>query len=172
MEREIIERLAIDSAARELNEDTEILLQDYLSEHNETNKLFLEMQEIYKKTQAAFDVKTASIKKQFAIEPSLKFNWFPLLRAAAVIVISVCIGIIAGRLSKQDIPQQESKYIALNSNVSAKRTGLNLNDLGEGFWKKKIAAMVNPSPVREHREDNSVHSLLERYRQYLKEKKS
>jgi hypothetical protein len=172
MEREIIERLAIDSAAGELNEDIETLLQDYLAEHQEAKIYFLKMCEIYSKTQAAFDIKTASIKKQSAIQPSLKFNWFPLLRTAAVIVISACLGIIAGRLSKQNLLQQESKYIALNSGISAKRTGLNLDDLGEGFWQKKIAAMVNPSPVREHRENNSSPSLLKQYRQYLKEKKS
>ena len=172
MEREIIERLAIDSAAGELNEDIDILLQDYLAEHKDANKLFQEIRNIYNKTQAAFDIKTASFKQPSAIKPSLKFNRLSLLRTAAIIIISACIGIIAGRWSMQDMPQQESKYAAVNSDASAKRTGINLNNLGEGFWQEKIAAMVNPSPVREHREDNSGHSLMEQYRQYLKEKKS
>ena len=55
MNCEQIERLAMDSAAEQLNEDVEALLQEYLTEHSEANKLFLDMQEIYENTKVAFN---------------------------------------------------------------------------------------------------------------------
>ncbi|MBN1973059.1 MAG: hypothetical protein JW787_05435 [Sedimentisphaerales bacterium] len=170
MDREKIERLAMDSAAGELNEDVKALLQEYLAEHSQAKKWFLEMQETYSNTQAAFDVKTAYIKKTSENKPSLKFDWLPFLRIAAIVVISVCTGIAAGRWSKQNVPQQESELIVKTPAVSAKRDSFSLDNLGEGFWRNKITAMLNPSPTRVHIEKSSGRSLLEQYQQYLKER--
>ena len=74
MNPETIERLAIDSAAGQLNEDIEILLREYLSEHPAEKKCFSEMQEIYNKTQIAFDSKTAFVKDTKENKTPIKFN--------------------------------------------------------------------------------------------------
>lgn len=169
MEREIIERLAIDSAAGELNEDIETLLRDYLSEHNDANERFLKMRDIYKKTQIAFDVKTDLIKGQAVKKIQRKFDWLPVLRWAAVIIISVCIGGIAGRLSNQNVPSQKPNITATETK-SAKKTGFDLNNIGNDFWRNKITAMVNHSPAKIHIEKSSGTSLLETYKKYIKEK--
>ena len=63
MEREAIEKLAMDSAAGQLNEDAETLLKEYLAEHPEAKKWFQDMQEIYANIQVAFNEKTAPVKK-------------------------------------------------------------------------------------------------------------
>ncbi len=168
MEREIIERLAMDSASGELNEDVETLLQEYLSEHNDVNKWFLEMRDIYNKTQAAFDAKTAFIKQHKTDNPSLKFNWFPVMRWAAVIIIAVCIGAAAGRLSKQKAPLQKHNVVATDTSF-AKKTTFNPGNISNDFWRNKITAMVNPSPVKIHIEKSSGSSLLETYKKYIKE---
>ncbi len=169
MNPETIERLAIDSASGQLSEDVEALLREYLAEHPEENKYFLEMQAIYNKTQIAFDSKITFINQPAENKIPIKFNYFPIIRWAAVIVIAACIGVIAGRISKQDVPQQESKLVVASA-TSTPKTGFNLDDLGEGFWRNKITAMLNPSPERIQREYNSSPSLLEKYRSYLKEK--
>ena len=46
MEREAIERLAMDSAAGELNQDAEALLRTYLAEHPQANEWAEDMLQI------------------------------------------------------------------------------------------------------------------------------
>ncbi|MBN2591497.1 MAG: hypothetical protein JXA96_16650 [Sedimentisphaerales bacterium] len=170
MDREIIERLAMDFSAGELNEDVQTLLQEYLAEHHEENMCFLQMQNIYRDTQETFNTITASFKQNTEKNFPIRFKWIPFIRLAAVIVISACIGIAAGRWSKQDILQQESGKVISNYSPFVKKSGLNLDDLGEGFWHNKITAMLNPSPAREHIKSKSGSSLLEQYKLYLKER--
>jgi hypothetical protein len=170
MEREAIEKLAMDSAAGQLNEDAETLLQEYLTEHPEANKWFQDMQEIYETTQVAFDTKTSSVKQPTENKPYLKFNWFPVLRRAAVIAIAVTIGITAGRWSKSEIPQQKLQQVATSSDTATKSQGIRLEDIGEGFWRDKVMAMMNSSPAKMHRDYISGPSLWEKYNKYKGDK--
>ena len=170
MNPETIERLAIDSAAGQLSKDVEILLLEYLAQHPEEKKCFSDMQEIYNKTQTAFDSETAFAKEPKENKTPIKFNYYPLIRWAAVIVIAACIGIIAGRFSKQDVSQQETKLISASFATSTQKAGFNPDDLGDGFWRDKIMAMINPSPKKIQIQNNSSTSLREQYRSYLKEK--
>ena len=57
MRREIIERLAIDSAAGELNEDMEALFRAYLAEHSEAKKWAEDLSDVFEKTEAAIAAK-------------------------------------------------------------------------------------------------------------------
>ena len=57
MEREAIERLTIDSAAGELNEDAEALLRTYLAEYPQANKWAEDILQIYYRTEAAIKTK-------------------------------------------------------------------------------------------------------------------
>ncbi|MHC4169718.1 MAG: hypothetical protein ACYSWQ_22455, partial [Planctomycetota bacterium] len=58
MERDAIERLAIDSASGELNDDAETLLREYLAGHAEANRWAEEVQWLCEKTEAAIHAKT------------------------------------------------------------------------------------------------------------------
>ena len=64
MKRERIERLAIDCAARELNEDSEVLFKTYLTEHPDANKWALDIWDIYEKTKEAIDAEIMEIVAQ------------------------------------------------------------------------------------------------------------
>jgi hypothetical protein len=169
MDREIIERLAMDSAAGELNEDIEALLQNYLSEHSESNEWFQQMLEVYTNTQGVFDAKTDFIKQPAEVKMPRKLNLIPVLRWSAVIIISVCTGGIAGRLSSQNVPSQKPNITATETK-SAKKTGFNPANIGNDFWRNKITAMVNSSPAKIHIEKSSDSSLLETYKKYIKER--
>ncbi|MEJ2650058.1 MAG: hypothetical protein P8016_16810 [Sedimentisphaerales bacterium] len=173
MDRERIERLAIDSAAGQLNEDAEALLKEYLAEHSEESNWFSDMQEIYKKTQAAFHAKTDFAKEQAESKIPQKFSMFPVIRWAAVIVISVCIGATAGRWSKSELTQPKpGQTVSSTFSTKGNETSLEdfLDNFGDGFWRDKITALLNPSPVKIYKEKSSVPSLMEQYRQYLKER--
>jgi len=165
MEREAIERLAMDSTAGQLNEDAEILLQEYLTEHPETKKWFLDMQKIYNKTQTTFDAKTAFIKQPTANKLYTKLSLVPILRWAAVIAIAVTLGAAAGRWSKPEAPQKQQQITA-SSDMITKSQGIRLDDISEGFWRDKVMAMLNSSPAKIHRDYISGPSLWEKYNKY------
>ncbi len=83
---------------------------------------------------------------------------FRLLATAAVIAIAF----VAGRLSK---PQTPVKVLAYDSTTSAyATTGKN----PESFWQQKILAAMKTRPYT-HTQFNQT-SLLNAYKQYLKEK--
>jgi len=170
MEREAIEKLAMDSAAGQLNEDAETLLQEYLTEHPEAKKWFQDMQEIYANTQFAFNEKTASVKQPTENRPSLKFNWFPVFRLAAVIAIALTIGAAAGRWSKSQVPNQKQQQVIASSDTDIKSQGIRLEDIGEGFWREKVMAMLNSPPEEIHRSNIDSPSLWEKYNKYKGEK--
>jgi hypothetical protein len=166
MEREAIEKLAMDSAAGQLNEDAEALLQEYLAEHPDANKWFQDIQEIYTNTQVAFETRTAFIKQSKENKPFLKFNWFPVLRWAAVIAIAVTIGAAAGRWSKSEVPKQKLQQVTASSDTATKSQGFRLEDIGEGFWRDKVMAILNSSPEEIQRSNIHGPSLWERYNKY------
>ena len=170
MEREAIEKLAIDSAAGQLNEDAETLLQEYLTEHPDAKKWFQDMQEIYETTQVAFNEKTAPVTQPTENKPTLKFNWFPVFRMAAVIAIALTIGAVAGRWSKPQVLQQKQQQVTASNDTSTKSQGIRLEDIGEGFWRDKLMAMLNSSPEEIHRSNIAGPSLWKKYNQYKGEK--
>ena len=103
MEREQIERLAIDSAAGELNEDVQALFDEYLAGHPETKTYVQDMLGIYEKTDAAVVAKT-----QPAVETDLntanisvgsrsRVLWLPIASWAAVVIFAAFVGITVGR---------------------------------------------------------------------------
>lgn len=91
MEREAIERLAIDSAAGELNQDAEALFRTYLIGHAEAKQWAEDMRLICEKTEAAINTKTtrchAGDQTRF-IKPNqlLQINWPRLARWAAALM--------------------------------------------------------------------------------------
>ena len=176
MKRDAIERLAIDSAAGELSEDTEALLKEYLAEHPEAKKWVLGMQVIYEKTEAAIDekVKTAyeSVVKQPAvIKPSSRLKLLPLIRWAAVIVIASCVGAAIGRWSKPSVLPQQPGPVTVSTGSAIKRPSFDLEDMGEGFWREKVVAMLNSPSTKIQKDYITGPSLWEKYRQYIKERR-
>jgi len=170
MDRNAIERLAIDSAAGQLNEDAEALLKEYLAEHSEANKWFLDIRDIYGKTQAAFDVKTAFTKQSTGKKPFLKLNWLPVARWAAVVIFAAFIGVTAGRWSKSPTLEPNPQRTITSQGPATEQPSFDLESIGESFWREKAVAMLTSPSSRIQKDYVTGPKLWEKYRQFIKEK--
>ena len=175
MEREIIERLAIDSAAGELNEDAEALLEAYLAEHPEANQWTEDMLRIYQKTEATINAKTRSADAGVGIEVAeaksvLQVNWLAVGRWAAVVFLAAFIGVGLGRWSKSEPITGKSGSATVLPSLMVKWPGYAVEDTARSFWRAKAIASLKPRPYRGHKAYMQFGGLWERYRQYIKEK--
>ena len=173
MECEIIERLAIDSAAGELNEDTEALFRAYLAEHPELNEWADGMSLVYGETEAAVTKKTGApdgdIKTEQMKINRPRINLWPVLRWAAVMIFAACIGAAAGRWSKSDGIVERPRTVAGAPDSHVRPSGISLENIGDGFWRTKAIAMLDAKPYHELKDYNQSNSLWEKYRQHIKE---
>ncbi len=149
MERETIERLAMDAALGELNEDAAALLDAYLAEHPEAKARAQQMEILCNRTQEAIDAKAHSQPVYCLGRPRVSTRWTAALRWAAVIVVSLLLGAITGRWFAP-------REVALVRNVAVApppRTLLGgwqelLANPGQGFWASKAAALWQPQSPR------------------------
>ncbi len=173
MNREIIERLAIDSAAGELNEDAETLLQFYLDEHPKATQWAGDVRQMYNQTETAIQAKTAYTNVGQVvpkISPVLRLRWQPAARWAAAIVFGLFIGFTAGRW---EIPPRTPKTLIQVSSPTSKPVE-NVSDLKERyagtFWGDKMLAMLEHPPSRGNIADLRDTRSWDAYKQYRKEK--
>jgi hypothetical protein len=173
MEREAIERLVMDSAAGELNQDAEALLRTYLAEHPQANEWADDMLEIYDKTEAAIKTKTAHSdagKVTPGITPVSLVKWLSVARWAAVIALGVIIGFTAGRRDRTDStyrtvfrkPAPDSKQVETVSDLKERYAGT--------FWGDKMLALLENKPDQRYKANLRSVGLWDKYRQYIKEK--
>jgi len=176
MKRDAIERLAIDSAAGELNEDAQALFRTYLTEHPRANKWAEDMLRIYGKTHAAIDakIKTADVGIKGAVfkaRPLSKVKWLPVVRWAAVLILGSLIGFKAGRWEITD----KTYRIVLPEPSSVPRQVKTISDFREEyagtFWGDKILALLEHRSNQQYKADFNEFRFWDRYRQYIKEKR-
>ena len=170
MERERIEKLAIDSAMGELNEDAKILLGVYLAEHLEAKQWADDMLQIYEQTQAAIDMDTKeddaySKTTVFKMKSTSRMKWLAVGRWAAVVILMISIGVIVGRWTKpkQIVQQQDVRVV---SGRKFYRPGYNENS----FWYQKAMALNKPRYLSRSGMGFERQSLWGKYRQYIQEK--
>ena len=170
MERESIERLVLDSAMGELNEDAEMLLSEYLSEHSEAKQWSIEMLADYEMTASAVNTKTKeaglmppaeSVKKAAVL---LKLNWRPIARWAAVVIFASLAGVGVGRRSTERKFHAKSSFLETERNVPTKRSVANVLRDGESFWHKKAIAFLEPGKYPKRKPFARKTNLLELYR--------
>ena len=175
MEREAIERLAIDSAAGELNQDAEALFKTYLAEHPRAKQWAENVRQIYEKTEAAINTKTtgdyASGQTRF-IKPNrlLQINWMRLASWAAVVMFGTFIGFAAGRWDRSDKtyrivlpePGRASGRIETISDLKEKYAGT--------FWGDKMLALLERKPGQRYNTNLRSAGSWDKYKQYIKEK--
>ncbi|MHC4325315.1 MAG: hypothetical protein ACYSUX_13715 [Planctomycetota bacterium] len=173
MEREAIERLAIDSAAGELNEDAEALLRIYLAEHSQANKWAEDVRQIYDKTEAAIKTKTARAGEGNVISgitPASQVKWLSLARWAALIALGIIIGFTAGRREKIG----RTYKIALRESSRDSKQVETVSDLKERysgtFWGDKMLALLEHKPSQRYKANLRSAGAWDKYRQYIKEK--
>jgi hypothetical protein len=175
MDRMSIERLAIDSAAGELSKDAEALLKAYLAEHPDEKKWAEDMLDIYQATQMTIDAKTkhlAVADESMAVREKLRLpvNWLPVGRWAAVVIFSALIGVTAGRLSKSPIVEQNPQRVAIAQGTTEEKPTIDLENVGESFWRKKAVAMITSPSYMTHGDYVKGSKLWEKYRRFIKER--
>jgi len=177
MKREVIERLAIDSAAGELNEDILVLFEAYLAEHPQAGQWAEDMAGIYKETEAAIDEKVSDADADAGSamlvvkrKPLLRVNWWGIGRAAAGLIVAAVIGFAGGRWTingetgivafiKPDRPAEQIKTI---SDLKEQYAGT--------FWGDKVLALVEHTSSERYKAGFQDSIFRQIYRQYIKEK--
>ncbi|MHC4559312.1 MAG: hypothetical protein ACYTFW_16180 [Planctomycetota bacterium] len=176
MNRDTIERLAMDSAAGELNEDVEALFRAYISEHPRANQWAEDMLGIYEKTEAAINTKTktpyAGVEgAEVKIKHLSQVKWRPVARWAAAVILGTVIGFSAGRWKITD----ETYRIASPGSGRGLRQVKTVSDLKEKyagtFWGDKVLALLEYRPGQQYKADLHDIRFWDRYKQYIKEKR-
>jgi hypothetical protein len=153
MERQVIERLAMDAALGELNEDAAALLEAYLTEHPETRLWAGPMTAICRRTQEAVVAKTrpAALSRlpcATGARQIVRVRLASVGRWAAVVIVSLVLGGAAGRwtMSPTELASRPtaSAETVRSSAQRDWRAVLNRRDLG--FWEAKAAAALQRQP--------------------------
>jgi hypothetical protein len=175
MNRDAIERLAIDSAAGELNADVDALFRAYLAEHPQANQWAQDISRVYQETEAAINAKieTADTGAEGAggrAKPPSQVNWRPAARWAAAVIVGTVIGFTAGRWQ----PTERAYRIAWPEPIRGPRQVQTVSDLQQKyagtFWGDKMLALLRQRPAQQYKADFQGAKLWDRYRQYRKEK--
>jgi anti-sigma factor RsiW len=153
MERQAIERLAMDAALGELNDDAATLFEAYLTEHPEARQWARPMKAICERTREAVAARTASaaLPPRRAAPPARRISRARLANAgrwAAVVIVSLALGAAAGRRGKP--PTESISHVAASAETGrgpARRDWRAvLNGRGEGFWEAKAVATRQRHP--------------------------
>jgi hypothetical protein len=176
MKREAIERLAIDSAAGELNEDVQALFDAYLAEHAQACQWAEDIAGVYKDTEAAIEAKTRDAEAG-AVVPAVKVNrlsymtWRSFGRTAAALIVAALIGFaggrwpITGKTSSVDFAklQEPAAQVETISDLKEKYAGT--------FWGDKVMALLESRPGQRYKADIQDVGFWQKYKEYTKEKR-
>lgn len=175
MKREVVERLAIDSAAGELTEDGQSLFEAYLAEHAEAKQWANAMRQVYQQTHTAINSKTEASGANIAAvcvmrgRPALT-RWRPALRWAAIVCVAALLGAGAGRWSKAPVVPERPELAEVAQARPAAAASLDSKDAAGSFWRAKALAMFEPRPYRERTAAMQAGGLRRKYEHYIKEK--
>ncbi len=165
MERQAIERLAMDAALGELNEDAEAMLSAYLSEHTEARAWAQSMTAVCTRTRNAIDAGTTrSDTLTVPAHRRTSIHWAPVARWAAVVMISLLIGAGIGRRPSPTAPSVNAT-IETPQNADSRSWRDVVREPGNGFWESKATALLQSSP---HRAAASQPNLWETLRKFQK----
>jgi len=153
MERQAIERLAMDAALGELNDDAAALFEAYLTEHPETRQWAGPMKEICRRTQEAVVARTrpAALSHLPCAAGARRIVRFRLANAgrwAAVVIFSLVLGAVAGRglmSPARSVSRPMTSAEAFRSSMQEDWQAV-LNGRGRGFWESKAAAALQRQP--------------------------
>ncbi len=173
MEREIIERLAIDNALGELNEDAAVLFETYLAEHAEVRAWAESMAQTCLRAREAISSKTPSVEgsgpSPHAPRAQLALVYGRVLsRWAAVIAVALAIGVGLGRRSAPKPPAKPPTVVRAEQDASPKGWDRVLSESGDGFWQGKAVAMLQSKSYEVPHPRRVQAALWGRYRQSRK----
>lgn len=175
MERDVVERLAIDRALGELDSDTEALFEAYLTEHAEARHWAQAMAQTCTTTREALRHKTRPVEdhrhgiRVRAFRPGAAV-WRTWGRWAAVILVSLGLGMTAGRWSISQPTPSRTIVVQAEPTSAMEDWTQALSKSGQGFWEAKAVAMLQMKPERIPKTRATHRSLWDRYRQSRKER--
>jgi hypothetical protein len=174
MEREQVERLAMDEAAGELNEDAAALLHAYLTEHAEASQWAQEIARTCRQVRAAVEKKTASTPIEIRRMPpagraAVRLHWLAPARWAAVIALGLLLGLQLGRHGQSPPPAAGPLVPAPAVSSNEREQGTSATGRPSGFWQAKAVMLREAKPHAGESRDVR-ENLWEKYRQYLKER--
>jgi anti-sigma factor RsiW len=170
MEREIIERLIIDSVMGELNEDVKKLLAEYLADHPEAKTWSDEILEDYDLVALTLKTKTHDVKstptKPIAQKRMLlsNLNWQPVAKWAAMIMLAAFVGIGFSRWPKEKRTDIQSPTHQQSHNFSIKRFTSDTIDKDQGFWQTKALAFIESDKKKKQKPSKKNTNLWEMYK--------
>jgi hypothetical protein len=175
MERETIERLAMDRTLGELDTDTTALLDAYLAEHPEMQPWAEGISRTCERTRDAIVRKVQPNRignrvREAHLHRLRAIPWWTLARWAAVVLISLGIGAGLGRQSTPNVSAPRSAVV--QAPAAPARAGWEriIDAPGDGFWETKAVAMLQPKVYERPRPQAGRGGLWERYRQSRKER--
>ena len=173
MERETIERLAIDQALGELDVDTVALFQAYLAEHAEARDWAQAMARTCTRTREAIRQKAQPTDGHPRLDQvrtpwPRTIAWQTYGRWAAVILVSLAVGATLGRRSRPSA--SAPKTIVVRAPSTAEQQGWRqiLSKPERGFWETKAVAMLQPKTNDISNTHPGRRGLWDRYRQQRK----
>lgn len=169
MQRDTIERLAMDMAMGQLDDDVKTLLTDYLDEHPNEKTWAHEMIKDCNIIEDTLKTKTklpqAQYKKQNFKKTIifLNANIKSFSKVAAVFIFASMIGIGFSRFPKQletftKLPGREQKSEFLIRQITP-----DTPEQGEGFWQVKAAAFTEPRQHTINRASQNAGNLWANY---------
>ena len=149
MERETIERLAIDQALGELDVDTAALFQAYLAEHAEARDWAQAMARTCVRTRQAIRQKAQPADEHPRLDQvrapwSRTIAWQTYGRWAAVILVSLAVGATLGRRSRPSASAPKTIVVQAQSTPGQQGWRQILSKPELGFWETKAVAMLQP----------------------------
>lgn len=171
MERETIERLAMDRALGELDADTTALFETYLADHTEAQVWAQAMSQACGRTREAIHRRTQTVASVPHIPTAIAMPlaWGAPARWAAVILISLSLGATAGRWSRPETSPAKTVVVRTPPSRSAEGWRQILSQPDRGFWEAKAVAMLQPRAETTPDVRGSRRGLWDRYRQSTKE---
>jgi len=176
MDRERIERLAMDSALGELGEDAMALFEAYVAAYPQANEWARQMQRTCAVAQEAIAVTTrAPRQKSFGARRHRYrlrcINRPALGRWAAVVAVSLLAGAGVGRWSaRQDAGSAAlAPVTVVRAEPAAKSWQELLSEPGQGLWQAKALALLGPASLAPAGLKTG-ENVWEKYRRYLREK--
>ncbi len=172
MKPEIVERLAIDRALGELNEDAAALFDMYLAEHPEAQERARRMSDTCTQTRRAIDRRTqeADIRSPSSRIRPHWVHWTRAGRVAALVAISLGIGVTVGRWSQSSAPALGHAVVRAEPVASASDGWQQvLSSQGQGFWQSKALALLQTTPYTAAGSYASQTNLWGKYKQIRKE---
>jgi len=175
MERETIERLAMDRTLGELDADTTALLDAYLAEHPEMRPWAEGMSRTCERTREAIARKTQTSSTDTQPHKARVYRlrripWGAPARWAAVILISLGIGAGVGRQFRPGV--SAPRPVLVQAQPTPARAGWEriAGASGDGFWETKAVAMLQPKVYELPRPRAAHAGFWDRYRQSRKER--